>query len=375
MLLAALFPDNDPMRIDQVLPSLVARDAIGLHTLEVRELLRSEGFRSDIYYLTCTPDVAREGHPLSEIGAPRGDRWILYQLSIGSPAAEIVLERPEPKIVNYHNITPAELIAPWEPEVAFEVDLGRKQMARLAPVSRLAIADSAFNESELREVGYAQTTVVPLLIDFSARSEDPDPSALARLEARRRHGGADLLFVGKVSPHKAQHELLKAFALFKQLYDPRARLHLVGSPLGEKYIVALEQLVAELGLFEDVEVTGSVSSGELAAYYRVADAFVCASKHEGFCVPLVEAMARGLPVIAYATAAIPETVADAGIVVPPGDALQMATAMQKVTSDGRLRAALQEAGMKRASELSIVISRERFKAEVHSALAAAGRTG
>ena len=360
------------MRIDQVIPSLVGRDAIGLHTIEVRAVLRSAGFDSDIYYSTCTPDVAHEGYPVADLGSDSRDRWLLYQSSIGSPVADIFLDRPEPKIVNYHNITPASLLAPWEPDVAFEVDLGRRQLARMATSSRLAVADSTFNEGELLAAGFTTTTVVPLLIDFSARSADPDEATAERLRRARRRGGADLVFVGKVSPHKAQHDLVKAFAPHRRVHDPRARLHLVGSPLGERYIAALRRAIEELDLADAVEITGSVTSGELAAYYSVADAFVCASDHEGFCVPLVEAMASNLPIVAYGVAAVPETVGRAGLVIPTKDPLYLAAAIDRVVTDDPLRDALTKAGRKRVAELSIETSRRRFRDAVRATVEAAG---
>ena len=141
------------MRVDQVIPSLASRDAIGVHTLHLRDGLRAAGVDSDVYYGSHTPDVEDEGRPVTELGRSTRDRWLLYQASIGSPVYDIFAARAEPKLVNYHNITPAALLRDWEPAVAYEVALGRTQLARLAPQSRFAVADSAFNESELHDAG------------------------------------------------------------------------------------------------------------------------------------------------------------------------------------------------------------------------------
>ena len=138
------------VRVDQVIPSLASRDAIGVHTLNLRDGLRAAGIDSDIFYGSHTQDVQAEGKPVIELGRAGRDRWLLYQASIGSPVYDILAARPEPKLVNYHNITPADLLRDWEPAVAYEVALGRTQLARLAPQSRFAVADSAFNESELQ---------------------------------------------------------------------------------------------------------------------------------------------------------------------------------------------------------------------------------
>ncbi|MGP8059896.1 MAG: glycosyltransferase family 4 protein [Acidimicrobiales bacterium] len=348
------------MRVDQVIPSLASRDAIGVHTRTLTEALREAGVDSQIYYGNCTPDVADQGRPLGELGRPVKDRWLLYQSSIGSPVYDVLATRPEPKLVNYHNITPARLLESWEPAVGYEVALGRTQLERLAPESHLAVADSAFNETELIEAGYTNTAVVPLLIDMTATGADPDPVLERGLAEARTRGGADLLFVGKVSPHKAPHDLVKMLAVYRRLYDPAARLHLVGSPLGERYGPALAAFVAELGLGDAVSVTGSVSAAELEAYYRAADVFVCASDHEGFCVPIVEAMGHGVPVVAYGVSAVPETVGDAGLVLPDKEPLRFAAAVARVVGDPDLRRALAGAAARRVAGYSVARSRQRF---------------
>ncbi|HLG67159.1 MAG TPA: glycosyltransferase [Acidimicrobiales bacterium] len=348
------------MRVDQVIPSLASRDAIGAHTVALTEALREAGIDSDIFYGNCTPDVASLGRPVTELGRPAKGRWLLYQASIGSPVYDVLAARPEPKLVNYHNITPASLLEVWEPSVGYEVGLGRAQLARLAPESRLAVADSSFNEAELIEVGYGATAVVPLLISMTGGGVEPDPLVARRLGDRKADGGTDLLFVGKVSPHKAPHDLVKMLAVFRRLYDPKARLWLVGSPLGDTYGPALAGFVAELGLSGAVTVTGSVTPAELEAYYQAADVFVCASDHEGFCVPVVEAMGHGLPVVAYAAAAIPETVGGAGLVLDTKEPLRFAAAVDRVLHDRSLRDRLAHAAAARLAHFALGRSRARF---------------
>ena len=140
---------SSAVRVDQVIPSLASRDAIGVSSLNLRDGLRAAGIDSDIFYGSFTPDVEHEGRPVTELGRAARDRWLLYQASIGSPVYDILAARSEPKLLNYHNITPAALLRDWEPTVAYEASLGRTQLARLADQSRFAVADSAFNESEL----------------------------------------------------------------------------------------------------------------------------------------------------------------------------------------------------------------------------------
>ncbi len=360
---------RDPMRVDQVIPSLASRDAIGVHTLNLRDGLRAAGMDSDVYYGSFTPDVEHEGRPVTELGRSGRDRWLLYQASIGSPVYDILATRPEPKLVNYHNITPASLLRDWEPNVAYEIALGRTQLARLAAQSRFAVADSAFNESELHALGYEGTAVVPLLIDMAAKSDEPDPALATSLRERKeREGGAELLYVGKISPHKAPHDLVKMLDVLRRLYDPAARLHLVGSPLGETYDPALRAFVAELGLDDAVIFAGSVTGAELEAYYRGADVFVSASDHEGFCVPLAEAMGHGLPIVAYGVTAVPETVAGAGLVLPDKAPVTFAAAVGRVLSDPELQSVLARAGRARAAEFDLAASTRRFVSLVETAV-------
>ena len=339
--------------------------------MNLRDGLRDVGIDSDIFYGSVTPDVAHEGRPVTELGRSGRDRWLLYQSSIGSPVYDLLAARPEPKLVNYHNITPASLLRDWEPNVAYEVALGRTQLARLGPQSRLAVADSAFNESELHALGYEDTAVVPLLIDMHRKSEEADPTLAARLKERKTAGGgADLIFVGKVSPHKAPHDLVKMLAVLRRLYDPAARLHLVGSPLGETYEPALRAFVTELGLDEAVNFAGSVSEAELEAYLQAADVFVCASDHEGFCVPLTEAMGHGIPIVAYGVTAVPETVGDAGLLLSDKSPLHFAAAVGRVLSDDTLRRRLTAAGLARAAGFNLPDSQRRFVSLVQRAVGA-----
>jgi glycosyltransferase involved in cell wall biosynthesis len=359
------------VRVDQVIPSLASRDAIGVHTLNLRDGLRAVGIDSDVFYGSFTPDVQHEGRPVIELGRSGRDRWLLYQASIGSPVYDILAARVEPKLVNYHNITPADLLREWEPAVAYEAALGRSQLARLAPQSRFAVADSAFNESELHALGYQGTAVVPLLIDMQAKSDAPDHDLAASLARRReRDGGADLLYVGKISPHKAPHDLVKMLDVLRRVYDPAARLHLVGSPLGQTYEPALRAFITELGLDEAVNLAGSVSGAELEAYFQAADVFVMASDHEGFCVPLAEAMGHGVPIVAYGVTAVPETVAGAGLVLPDKAAVPFAAAVGRVLEDATLRAMLTAAGRDRAAGFDLAASTRRFVTLVQQAVGA-----
>ena len=359
-----------PAAIHQFVPALAPRDAIGGHVLQLQGLLREMGFQSDIFAGSAHPELAQRARPYRRFGwrFDRRQSWLLYQCSIGSPMADFFAARSEPTMINYHNITPGGLLRAWDPEIGRNADLGRHQMTKLAPKTTLAIADSRFNESELGDAGFGRTVVATPLIDLDSRIREPDEATADRLAAGRRGGGADLLFVGRIAPNKGQHDVIKALAAYRRAYDAKARLHLVGGVASSAYNRSLNCFVEELGLRQAVDFAGSVTDSQLAAYYRSADVFVCCSDHEGFCVPLLEAMQHRLPIIAYGAAAIPETVEGAGLVLPDKTPALVAAAVRRVVEDGALRQALGEAGVVRLEELSLDRSRARFATVIEEAV-------
>ncbi len=358
-------------RIDQVIPTLASRDAIGGHVVQLRDLLRERGYKSDIYYGHASADRLDHGFPVARLGDRSSNgRVLLYQLSIGSGVADIFRERTERKFVNYHNITPADLLEAWAPAVGEEVRWGRAQLRDLAPVTEFAIADSTFNERELQVAGYRSTMTLPLLIDLEGFTGSPDPVLADRLASDKERGGTDLLFVGKVSPHKGQHDLVKALAAYRRLYDPQARLHLVGGAISEEYQTAVERFASELGLLEALDIAGSVTHEELIAYYAASDVFVCLSNHEGFCVPLVEAMVHRLPIVAYTNTAVPETVQGAGLVLPSKEPVRVAAAIDRVVGDPRLRAMLAAAAAERVRTFALRRTKDGFATALEAACAA-----
>jgi L-malate glycosyltransferase len=344
--------------IHQFVPSFTARDAIGAHVVQVQRALQERGHRSDIFDASSYRRFKPDGD----------DTVLLYHLSVGSDMAEVMLERPEPLVVNYHNITPSRFFRRWDRQRAHAAEQGRRQLVRLAPRSDLAIADSTFNEGELREAGYGRTCVVPILVDLRGFDREPDPAALQRLTAARQRGGAQLLFVGRITANKAQHDVLRAFAWYRAVHDPDARLHLVGWTSPGSYISALRDAVAELGLEGAVDLPGSVTPEELISYYRTADVFVCLSDHEGFCVPLLEAMHHRVPIVAFAAGAVPETVADAGVVLADKRPAVVAEAIHAVVGDAAVRADLVERGQRRLVEFDLARTGQRFVEAVESVL-------
>lgn len=354
--------------VHQFLPTYAARDAIGTHVRHAQAVLREMGLRSEVYAEGRTGIPRRAAHHYRDYRGDDGRTVLLYQLSTGSNVVDFVLGRPEAKVVNYHNITPPSLFAPWEPHVAGELQKGRRQLEALAGVSAAGIAVSRFNEDDLRSAGFKRTAVSPVLVDVDALEKAVDRRALAALERVKQRGGADILFVGRVAPNKAHQDLVKAFAAYRRVYDPDARLHLVGGASSHAYLQAMQKFAKGLGLQRVVHFPGSVPDGVLAAYYCVADAFLCLSEHEGFCVPLLEAMHNRVPIVAYATAAVPETLADAGVLLPSKEPPLVAAALHRVVSEGGLRDALVDAGTARLGDFALERTRVAFRSTVEAVL-------
>lgn len=354
--------------VHQFVPSLAGRDAIGAHSLQLQRLLHDLGYASEFFVGDTDLSGRDDVRPFQSFAERPSDgrTFLLYQGSTGSPMARFLVGRPEPKILNYHNITPAEFFEPWEATVTMVLEAGRRQFEELAPCTSLAIADSAFNQDDLRRLGYRHTTVAPILFEPQTFEQEPDAVLTRRLTAEKEAGGLDWLFVGRVCPNKAQHELIKAFAAYRMAFDPRARLRLVGGSSSHLYLSCLEAFVHEIGCGDAVDFAGSVTAGELAAYYRSADVFVCLSRHEGFCVPLLEALHHRIPVVALRSTAVPETLGRAGLLVPAATPALVAAAVERVRVDDGLRRALQDAGTARLADYDLGQTRARFTTAIQS---------
>jgi glycosyltransferase involved in cell wall biosynthesis len=338
--------------------------AVGHHTVLLRDALVAAGHPSQIFASEIDPVWADRGvQHFTEYGRSvpsRPDDRLVYQVAIGSPVADWLQGRGETLIVNHHNFTPIRYLQAWDPAATQGVAWGRRQLRRLADRSALGIADSRFNEVDLEEAGFGATVVIPVLVDLAASDGEPDPTVIDELHAAKRDGGRDWLFVGRVAPNKCQHDLVAALAAHRRVYGSRDRLRLVGSATARAYSIALASFVHALELDDAVDVTGAVTAAALRAQYRSADVLVCVSEHEGFCVPLLEAMHHGVPVVAYGAGAVRETVGDGGLVLDRKDPVTVAAAVERVLSDAGLRAQLVEAGRRRAAELDPAVGRAAF---------------
>ena len=327
-----------PRAIHQVLAALAYGDAIGNEALAIRKHLRGRGYESDIFAEKVHPQMAGLARPLSEYaGATGAAALCMFHFSIGSAASSLVYHRRDPLICVYHNITPPEFFFPFHPHLARLCYHGRGELKAFAERSVLGLGVSEFNRKELEAAGFKPTGVLPIVVDWSRYDEAPSPVMLKRLAG---FDGPTILFVGRIVPNKKIEDLIAAFAAFQRHHSPKSRLLLVGDSVGhERYLRRLLETVHDLRV-RNVVFTGQVTQADLIAAYRSAQAFLCLSEHEGFCVPLLEAMHFGLPVLAYDAAAVSETMNGGGMLLDDKNPLIVAAALDRVLSDEAFRRAV-----------------------------------
>ena len=320
--------------VHQVLATLGYGDAIGHEVLGIQRVLRQAGYTSDIFVETADPrleDLTRGFRELVE--ASHRDNILIHHFSIGSKASRIAYALPDRMVLVYHNITPPEYFADIHRLLVRLCYHGRRELAAYTGRCDLALGDSEFNRRELEALGFPETGVLPVVPGFS-HLEGPPNDVVAR---EFDDEWTNVLFVGRIIPNKRIENLIRFFAAYKTRYNYRSRLLIVGSYGGfERYLAMLHQLVARLGV-HDVHFTGHVSNEELTAYYDVADVFLCASEHEGFCVPLVEAFHERIPVLALARTAVPDTMDGAGVLYAEPDPAEVAMLLDLVVSDEALQ--------------------------------------
>ena len=328
------------IRIHQVLATLGYGDAIGHEVLGIQRVLRHAGYQSEIFVETADhrlESMTRDYRELVDHSHP--DNLLFHHFSLGSRASRTAYALPDRMALIYHNITPPEYFVGVHRTLARQCFRGRRELQAYAERCDLALGDSEFNREDLEALGFPRTAVLPVVPDFS-HLDRPANWLLAR---DFDDEWTNILFVGRVIANKKIEDLIRFFHAYHTFYNARSRLLIVGAVSGfERYLAALHQLVATLGA-EHVHFIGHVSDDELVAFYEVADLFLCASEHEGFCVPLVEAFYKQVPVLAYAATAVPATMDGAGVLFDRKDPIHVATLMEAIVDDPSLQDRIVEA--------------------------------
>lgn len=331
--------------VHQFHPTLAPGDAMSDHVFALRRRFREWGYESEAYAVELKPGLENDGRSYRELfRSVRPDDTLVLHFSMGHEVFDELVKVPARRVLVFHNVTPPEFFVGINPHAAAHARLGLRQLARLAPSIDLAVGVSEFNRRGLEAAGYAKTATVPILIDWSRYDIDPDAEVRALLAGVHTR----LLFVGRISPNKRHDELIRMLAYYRRCVDPAALLVLAGSHRDQpQYFARLRALADAMGLGGAVRFTGRVSLPQLVGYYRAASCFVSLSEHEGFGVPLLEAMYLGAPVVALDAAAVGETVGGAGVLLPKKDLAEAAEACALVNEDLGWRGALIDAGRER----------------------------
>lgn len=310
--------------IHQLLPNLNYGDAISNHALAIRDYLRDRGYNSEIFVRYLDDRVAGEAKVFDRQISPHAG--LIYHHSIGSELTDYATFHPGAKCLIYHNITPAEFFQPYRPEFAKILQNGRYELTQLAKHFRLSMGVSAYNAAELTLAGFEQPGVLPIAVDPGKWNISAD----ARLMEQLQDGKSNLLFVGRISPNKCQEQLVEAFYHYLTM-DAAARLILVGDGNSyDPYYHHLLGTIEKFNLTSYVLTPGQVNDAQLLAYYRTAHLFWSMSEHEGFGVPLVEAMWFDIPILAYKSSAIPETLGESALMFNTKEDLVQVAALAKL---------------------------------------------
>jgi L-malate glycosyltransferase len=347
------------MIINQWLPAAHRGDAVGDNARVMRDLFRSWGHSSEIYALTIDSDLESEIIPWSDAGSRLGDMTILH-FAVPSPMTQAFMRLAGVRVLHYHNVTPPHFFAPYDTGICRMAANGRRELAMLADYTDIALGVSDYNRQELVEAGFEETGVLPIVVD-TARLTNARP--VPALESTLQDGLANILFVGRIAPNKKIEDHIRLAEQYKRYVDIYYRFIFVGNYNAvPTYYATVRALIAQYKMLPDrFWFTGPVPEEELAAYYRHAHAYVSLSEHEGFCVPLVEAMAMDVPVLAYGAAAIPETLGGAGVCFAPKDLELAAEWLGALVYDEPLRHQVIAGQRRRLADFSLEALEPRLK--------------
>lgn len=346
------------MKIIQLLPTLSYGDGVGNDTLAIDKIIKEMGYATKIYAENIDSRIKKGlAEKVEKMPRIASDDIIIYHLSTGTPLNDRIMDFHCKKLIVYHNITPAHFFKNYS-RISFDLcESGRAAVAKLHHTADYCWAVSSYNRQELLECGYpCKIDIVPIVVPFEDYSGEPDKAVLKRYS----DDWVNIVFVGRISPNKKQEDLIKTFYYYKNYINPKSRLFLVGSYNGtERYYDRLCRYIEELNL-GDVHITGHIKFQEILSYYHLADIFLCMSEHEGFCIPLLEAMYFEIPIVAYAYTGVAETLAYAGLKFTEKDCKAAAEMMHMILTKDELRKKIIEQQNNRLQDFTYEKTKEKI---------------
>jgi len=284
-----------PVAIHQFHSGSAFGDAVTNSMFIIRKIVREAGFKSDIYVEHVAKEFQNELISYKNYSSHPNQVLIVHH-SMGHDLDEWIASLKDQIILVYHNVTPPKFFPKGSPFYHY-AQKGKEQLKIFRHLVSGAIADSIFNESELKALGYNKTITIPLLINTQEIKRHPWNKQL--YDKLKSEKDFNILFVGRIVENKCQHDLIEILRILNNLGYRKSKLYLVGDITSNLYFENLKKLISKYNVNQHVFFTGKVTYEDLYAYYRAADVFLCMSEHEGFCVPIVEAMLFDTPVIAY----------------------------------------------------------------------------
>ncbi len=359
-------------RIALLTPTLSTADAISNDISGMHEVLKKSGY--DVRLFANENTTGLDVSPASTIKdfLVRSDDILIYHYSMGwNIGLRLLQELKCRKVLKYHNITPPEFFVGFSADYEHVCRSGRQQIKDIARANcDLYLSDSEYNSQELIQDGADSSrcfVVSPFHHIDNLEATPPDTQVFDQFVTH----DINILMVGRVAPNKGHASLIEALATYRREYNRYARLFFVGKEAVQLagYSLSLRQLAADLAIGNSVIFTGAVSDAQLKAYYLAADFFMLTSLHEGFCVPLVEAMAMKVPIIACDSSAIPATVGKAGLVWKERNPYLLAESIHYLDQNESLSVELGLLGRKRYEEF---FSNERIAESFVGALTQGG---
>ena len=344
-------------KIYQLVHTLSYGDAISGEVLALDRVLKSLGFESKIYAINEHPKLKGETIKYNEL--PNDfDGEVVLHYSLGSPLNNLYKNLAKAKkTLIYHNITPSHWFKGSNPRIVNDIEQGIQEFPEMLEISDRIISDSKFNAEEVKKLGF-ESIVLDLPIDPARWNLETNIGIATQLQ---NDPSTHIIHVGRLAPNKCIEDIIKTFYFYHETINKNCKLWLVGIDIDtEVYSYSLKRLVNFLGLEEKVKFVGCFADTELKALYENSTIYLCMSEHEGFCMPVIEAMSFGLPVLAYASSAVPDTIGKGGVLVNHKEHLELAILIDEILNNQELKSKLIQAGKERVGQLSI----ENFKQNV-----------
>ncbi len=339
-----------------VYKDIFPHDAVGHDAIEEARCLRRAGWEVSLYAESAHGSI--RDWMCKEPGARLADRselLIYHQAVFWEKGIELLTSARCIRVVKYHNITPAHFFLPYSPADYRDCFLARDQNRRLARAGLdMVICDSSYNAREFALYGLPSGRLrvsAPFNRTERLAHTPPSPAVLKRLG----DGKLNVFFVGRICPNKGLADIMRTAQTYRLMFGDDARFVIAGGldPTLSGYYRDLQILAAQLGVSDLVEFVGQVSDTELRAYLAASHIFLLLSEHEGFCLPIIEAQAFGLPIVARDCTAIGEVIGADQLVFEKDVAFEvLACAIRTLHERPEMRRYLAAHGRRNAAEYS-----------------------